>query len=154
MLTGDRCSSLKHYNLKILLPFCLIQKAGCCEEPVLPLQIPRTDLTWMDTAISVRSWENATRTGQAQSEKSFFAKCSLELHWIYHPTCEHLFANHFTEFVLGFAGEQSSESQHKLAPAKPLHAEELHPGNVSCAPAILPCSWPDPWCAGRECRGP
>lgn len=32
----------------------------------------------MDTTISVRSWENATRTGQAQSEKSFFAKCSLE----------------------------------------------------------------------------
>lgn len=109
------------------------------------------------------SWVNATRTGQAlsvaQSEKSFFAKYSLELHWIYHPTCEHLFANRFTESVLWFAGEQSSESRHKLALAKPPCANELHPGNVfsawgNCTPAILPCSLSEPLCAGWECQGP
>lgn len=128
----------------------------------MPLQIPRADLTLMDLTISMCA-PGRMPQGQAlsvvQSEKSFFAKYSLELHWIYYPTCEHLFVNHFTKLVLWFAGEQSSESQHKLALAEPLHANELHPGNVSsawgnCTPATLPCSLSDPWCAGRECGGP
>lgn len=139
-----------------------MQRAGCCAEPVLPLQIPRADLTLMDPTISMcapRGMLLGQALSVAQPEKPFFAEYSLELGWISHPTCEHLFANHSTESVLWFAGEQSSESQHKLALAEPLHANELHPGNVcsawgSCTPAILPCSLSDPWWAGRECGGP
>lgn len=96
---------------------------------------------------------NATRASGAQLEKSLLARCSMELHLIYYHTCKHLLANHFIESALQFAGERSGESCHKLALAKPLSANELHPGNVSSAwgnrtPVILPQSLSDLWHGG------
>ena len=111
--------------------------------------MPRADLALTVLTISMHVPRvNAIRmVGQAlsvaQLEKSLLARYSLELCLIYYHTCEHLFANHFIESALQFAGDRSSESCHKLALAKPLSANELHPGNVSfawgnCTPIILP----------------
>lgn len=125
------------------------QKAGGSEERVLLLQMPRADLALPVLTISTCAPRvNATRTvGQGLSvtelEKFLLARYSLELHLIYYHTCKRLFANRSVESVLQSAGERSSESCRKLALAKPLSANELHPGNVSfawgnCTPIMLP----------------
>lgn len=111
--------------------------------------MPRADLALPVLTISTCAPRvNATRTvGQGQSvtelEKFLLARYSLELHLIYYHTCKRLFANRSVESVLQSAGERSSESCRKLALAKPLSANELHPGNVSfawgnCTPIMLP----------------
>lgn len=111
--------------------------------------MPRADLALPVLTISTCAPRvNATRTvGQGLSvtelEKFLLARYSLELHLIYYHTCKRLFANRSVESVLQSAGERSSESCRKLALAKPLSANELHPGNVSfawgnCTPIMLP----------------
>jgi len=109
--------------------------------------MPRADLALMVFIISTRAPRvNVIGTAgqalsEAQLEKSLLARYSLEICLIYYHTCKHLFVNCFIEAVLQSAGEQGSESCSELALAKPLSANELHPGNISFAWGTTPQSF-------------